>query len=337
MSLGIIIPEISDSHCPDAKDSASARQVHVLTDAYSQGELQSWFDIDVHQLSCGTYQGHCTTLSFGRMHLVHEQQNQLIHKVGIMPENTCTISFALGHDPLKRFLHFLEPAPLTFLLAENTEFDILAPAQVDTLYLCLEQDRLLAGARMLNPRFWERPPQGLYGFNSLATEKLAADLLNLLNIDAKHALCAKTESLLLDSILLALNQSIEVLSSDTPEYKMRQRAVQRVNQAREFIDASLQAGLLPSMVDLCAHTGASARTLQYAFREVMQMSPVAYLRLLRLNRVRSALQTATTANITVTQVAMQWGFLHLGEFARDYQRLFGECPSETLARSGSRN
>jgi len=46
---------------------------------------------------------------------------------------------------------------------------------------------------------------------------------------------------------------------------------------------------------------------------------------------------SAAADTTVTQVATHWGFLHLGEFARDYQRLFGERPSETLGRSGSRN
>jgi AraC family ethanolamine operon transcriptional activator len=242
----------------------------------------------------------------------------------------------LGQDPLKRFSHFIEPSPFTFLLPENTALDILVPAHVDTLYLCLEQDRLLDAARRLNPRFWERPPQGLHGFNTPETGRLIEDLLSLLSPGVGLDLSEQTETLLLDSILLALNQSTEVLSGDILEYKARQRAMQRVKRAREFIDASLQVGQVPSLVELCAHTGASARTLQYAFQEIMQMTPVAYLRILRLNRVRSALQTAVTIHTTVTRVATHWGFLHLGEFARDYQRLFGERPSEILAGSLNR-
>jgi AraC family ethanolamine operon transcriptional activator len=34
----------------------------------------------------------------------------------------------------------------------------------------------------------------------------------------------------------------------------------------------------------------------------------------------------------VGQVAGDWGFYHLGQFSRDYRRLFGESPSATLAR-----
>ena len=29
---------------------------------------------------------------------------------------------------------------------------------------------------------------------------------------------------------------------------------------------------------------------------------------------------------------MRWGFLHLGRFSRDYRRLFGECPRDTLSQ-----
>ena len=191
------------------------------------------------------------------------------------------------------------------------------------------------GARALNPRFWERTPQGLQAYNTPDTVRLTSGMLSLLSLDAKSRLSAQAETVLLDSVLLALNQSVEVLSGDTPECKPRLRALQRVNRAREFIDASLQAGRLPSIVDICTQTGTSARSLQYSFREVMQLTPMAYLRILRLNKVRGELRTAMTADTTVTHIATSWGFIHLGEFARDYLRLFGEPPSETLVRAHS--
>ena len=50
-----------------------------------------------------------------------------------------------------------------------------------------------------------------------------------------------------------------------------------------------------------------------------------------MNRVRAELASADPASTTITQVAMRFGFLHLGRFAGDYRRLFGVAPSETLA------
>lgn len=70
-----------------------------------------------------------------------------------MSDNNCTISFVLGQDPAMRFSHFQAPEPFTLLLPENTEFDIQLPGQVETLYVCLEQNRLMESARNINPPF----------------------------------------------------------------------------------------------------------------------------------------------------------------------------------------
>lgn len=84
------------------------------------------------------------------------------------------------------------------------------------------------------------------------------------------------------------------------------------------------------VTDLCQAAGVSERTLQYAFRKVMGMTPVAYLTRLRLHRVRRALRSATLASTTVTAEALRWGFWHFGDFSRAYKDCFGELPSDTL-------
>jgi AraC family transcriptional regulator, ethanolamine operon transcriptional activator len=86
------------------------------------------------------------------------------------------------------------------------------------------------------------------------------------------------------------------------------------------------------VTDLCETAGVSERTLQYAFKEVMGMTPVAYLTRLRLHRVRQALRAATHASTTVTTEALRWGFWHFGDFSRAYKDCFGELPSDTLRR-----
>jgi AraC-like DNA-binding protein len=85
--------------------------------------------------------------------------------------------------------------------------------------------------------------------------------------------------------------------------------------------------------DLCRVTTVSERTLEYAFKGTLGLSPVAYLARLRLHRVRNALQTETRGIKTVSSVALDWGFWHFGEFSRAYKDCFGELPSETLRRS----
>ena len=48
--------------------------------------------------------------------------------------------------------------------------------------------------------------------------------------------------------------------------------------------------------------------------------------------VQRALLVADPLRTTVTEVAMHFGFFHLGQFARDYRQAFQELPSETLRR-----
>jgi len=84
--------------------------------------------------------------------------------------------------------------------------------------------------------------------------------------------------------------------------------------------------------DLCRAASVSERTLQYAFKDVTGLTPVAYLIRLRLHRVRQALLAAGRGSTTVSAVALDWGFWHLGEFSRAYKECFGELPSETLRR-----
>lgn len=84
--------------------------------------------------------------------------------------------------------------------------------------------------------------------------------------------------------------------------------------------------------DIAEHVGVSTRSLFSGFRKYRNTSPMLYLKEVRLNRVREQLLRGQFGRTTVTAVAYQWGFGHLGHFTTDYKRRFGESPSETLAR-----
>jgi transcriptional regulator GlxA family with amidase domain len=87
------------------------------------------------------------------------------------------------------------------------------------------------------------------------------------------------------------------------------------------------------LTDLCRAVGVSERSLEYAFKEIMGMSPTAYLTRVRLHRVRKALQASTRSSTTISAEALDQGFWHLGEFARAYRNCFSELPSQTLRRT----
>ncbi|MFM7314815.1 MAG: helix-turn-helix domain-containing protein [Cyanobium sp.] len=88
--------------------------------------------------------------------------------------------------------------------------------------------------------------------------------------------------------------------------------------------------------DLCQVAHVSRRSLIQGFREHLGMGPMRYLKLQRLHGARRTLLRADPWELTVTEVAGDHGFLNAGHFARDYQHLFGERPSDTLRQPGPR-
>lgn len=85
-----------------------------------------------------------------------------------------------------------------------------------------------------------------------------------------------------------------------------------------------------TMSELAAAAGISVRSMEDGFRRYVGVSPLAYLRACRLDRVHADLLAATPGTRTVADVAYRWGFAHLGRFARAYRERFGCNPSETL-------
>ncbi len=84
--------------------------------------------------------------------------------------------------------------------------------------------------------------------------------------------------------------------------------------------------------DVARAAGVKARALQATFQRHADTTPMAFLRQVRLHRVRAQLVAGDPTTTTVAATAGAWGFAHLGRFAAFYAESFGERPSETLRR-----
>lgn len=101
--------------------------------------------------------------------------------------------------------------------------------------------------------------------------------------------------------------------------------------AEEYLAAHLSDPV--SLADVAEATGMSVRSLARAFQKHRGKGPIAFLRERRFEAAQRALAAASPDGGSVTQIAMHYGFAHLGRFAQQYHRRFGELPSQTLARS----
>lgn len=108
-------------------------------------------------------------------------------------------------------------------------------------------------------------------------------------------------------------------------------APQHVRRVERFIADNVERPI--SLEELVTVSGVSARALFDGFRRFRDQSPMAYLRSIRLERVRQDLLRAQPGE-TVTAIACRWGFYQFGRFAGEYRRVYGELPSETLRTNG---
>ncbi len=148
--------------------------------------------------------------------------------------------------------------------------------------------------------------------------------------DESSALCLgitreKVEHLLVTTILECIPHSYSV---DMQEINNQFRPA-HVKRAVDYIMDNLQRPInLGQLADI---TGVSARSLQLGFNETYGISPMRFVRDVRLKRARDELLKSRAEGITVAEVAERWQFQHHSQFSRLYQKRFGELPSKTLS------
>ena len=112
-----------------------------------------------------------------------------------------------------------------------------------------------------------------------------------------------------------------------PEALPASRLVRRFEQlVHEHDDQELTVGFIATQLNV------GLRSLQYAVQKELHTTPQIYLRDIRLERVRRALERQQGTE-SIAEIAYAHGFAHLGRFAGFYQKKFGEKPSDTVFRA----
>ncbi len=104
----------------------------------------------------------------------------------------------------------------------------------------------------------------------------------------------------------------------------------QVRRVEDFIAANWNKPL--DIEVLAAVADVSVRSLFRSFRNLLDCSPQAFVKKIRLKQARTLLRRGGDST-SVMAIALQCGFHSLGHFARSYRDLFGELPSDTLHHS----
>ena len=142
---------------------------------------------------------------------------------------------------------------------------------------------------------------------------------------ARAALLAQTEMLVATTLLLHQPHSMAAQLWPAPPPS----ASRSISRAQAYMLEHLGERLPVSMI--ASHCGLSTRRLQALFQDECGQSPLQWLRMQRLHAVRRALLQTDNEN-KISEIAMRFGFTHLGDFSRAYRQAFGETPQQTRHR-----
>jgi AraC-like DNA-binding protein len=296
-------------------------------------------DLSVTQLTPQPCRGHLLRANLGDMGFDAGAFDGDLRVRGVMAEKAFSLVSVMEQEGvLNQWGHRIEEGDIV-AIPPGRELDgrfqgRLAYAVV-TAPWGLVMQRAEAFEWLADPSFWTEP--AIY---SPPPEARAAckrvlqgcsSLLRVLGGGAPSSTVAFLRDELLDGVLTAL-------AAVRAEGGRRQgvlNAARIVRGAEDFLESG-GARQVVQIEDICLALNISRRTLYRAFRDLLDISPKAYLRLKNMSAARARLLDAGNRPTTVTQVALDQGFWELGRFSGAYRAMFGESPSETLRAAQGR-
>ncbi|MFF7683960.1 helix-turn-helix transcriptional regulator [Microbacterium sp. NPDC007973] len=104
----------------------------------------------------------------------------------------------------------------------------------------------------------------------------------------------------------------------------RSSAPRAVRRAVAHIEGHAHEPL--TLEDIAAAAGMSGRGLQHAFRRTLDLTPMEYVRRVRLSAAHEELRSGTA--VSVSDVAKRWGFSSASRFARYHREHYGQNPAQ---------
>ncbi len=267
----------------------------------------------------------------------HYSVQQSIHNVFALPDGMVLFEICRAKLPLVWCGRHLPPTMLG-IARSGIEHDVALHAGWDCYEFMITED-VIHRTEIFPSDFFARATQFEHTFLPL-TEPVTGQFLKQLDAFFRIGEGANGRSVagtavngdqLFDYTTRGLLQVVDAGLEALGSHELRPvRRPDIVRNAKDFVMAHLTADL--SADDIARTLGVSYRSLNYAFKDALGISPYQYIQTQKLHAVRRLLKTS---DITVTEACLAHGFYTPGRFTRQYSKLFGELPSATRARSRS--
>ncbi|MDX2231573.1 MAG: helix-turn-helix domain-containing protein [Leptolyngbyaceae cyanobacterium bins.349] len=286
----------------------------------------------IRQLSLKALQCDLLLIESEQISFSFTQISSPLHVMGAKGKGCLEFSFILQPGQQDFFAYGLAiPQSTLFGFDATREVNLIVPANSLICVVQIPEQVFQRGAELmerqdLNPRFFKTNfvtiPDMMNG-----VQVYLRNLYDIARQYPEYFSAPQPLSMLKDFIPLL----IDSIPAAAPSLDLSLRSPRRfelVKQADEYMRANLETPI--ALMSLCTALHTSERPLNYGFQEVFGVSPMAYLKTLRLQAVRTQLQQADPETTAIAEIANRYGFQSLGHFSRDYKIMFGELPSETL-------
>lgn len=308
---------------------------HSYAISYDDCEQMTMEETDgfsrIFQLGSGRFAAQRTSIDLDGLQLFHTKESlQTMCRVGLSNKYLCIAVYLSAHSRIRFDGSEIEAPCVVIAPAESTH--IREGCGVEVLTLLADRNHFIADAAVLTGSAEERIDT-LLSENSHSTPLSPPFMLlcrSLIQDQRNHPAYFENPLYRKQQKMEFMIQLFQNLSPDNPLEVMTHRSVYKelVAQACELI--TFAPNKVFTLQDISSHMGTSERTLQYAFKNVVGISPIKFAKLHRLQRARKLLEGASPNQESVKNVALKMGFNDFGHFSADYKKYFGELPSATL-------
>jgi len=286
----------------------------------------------VRQLSLKALQCDLLLIESGKINFLFTETSCPLHVTGAKGQECLEFSFILQPGQQDFFAHEQVVSKNTLFGFDPTrEADLIVPSKSILCVVQIQRPVFELWAELmqrndLDMSFFKTNVLSLP--NEIAGVHEYLKRLNLMALHQPDSLTHAGSGHVLEDFIPLLIDSIPNAFTPVEAPSRSPRRFNLVKQAVAYMRTHLEAPL--TLMSLCKALHTSERPLTYGFREVFGVSPMAHLKALRLQAVRTQLQCADPATAAIVEIANRFGFQSMGHFSRDYKTMFGELPSETL-------
>lgn len=293
--------------------------------------LTKLWDLDFRQLDRGAYEAEMVQIASSDLQVSEAKFNRKLDQLGSAPKGLRTFAVLTSRSSPTIWHGQLADEKNIMIFPKDGDLEAVSTPGFNVYTISFSEDLLLdiiSTTGLANPEDVIKGPE-IASSNPKTLALLRQNISKVLQ-ELKLTNTRMTEEQLEYEIEYEIPRSLILcLTKERPKYSKPspQKRYAIVRRIREYIESNTYTDI--TVRDLCKVAAVSERTLRYAFEENLGVSPKAFVNFIRLNRVRRDLRNTDPSEKSISDIANRWGFWHLGQFASDYRKHFGELPSET--------